>query len=567
MSLSSANRAVQLIARLLDSERSTEPIIETAPQKPELPLPKNHAPRPRSIPELQGVPSRQIAGFLRALEEDPTLRMHSLLVLRNGQVLCEAAFGSQDTSLPRMTFSACKSVTALAIGILMDDGLLHPEDKLTDLFPNDCGPVARRLMKDLTVEHLLSMQTGNLFNEGGAVTETDWIHGFFTSPGLDSTKKFQYNSMNTYMLSVLVRRLTNTSLSDFLTQRLFQPMGIEDLFWETSPEGIEKGGWGLYLRAEDLGKLGQLVMDEGMWDGRQLISADFLRQATTVHAIAPEAYGDFNYGWQIWVGRKEHTFLFNGMMGQNVLGFRDSGILLVSHAGNDEAFQTSRYFALASRFFGGDFPKALPRDSAGLRDLRKTLDAIGPRAERVPTKEEFYRFAGRRFIGDAPAMGLLPLTLQAVENSYTKGFRAISIGGSRIAPVIFYEEADQLHQLICGVREPVCQTLQFHGNFFRAAVQARFTHNEEEEPVLRIQVDLLETPCQRVLKLVLGRRGVILKQEETPGAEYVSLAMTAMLQKAPAKAILSAVLGSAEQGYLKWRIDRVFAPVVRLLEE
>lgn len=569
MSLSSANRSLQLLTRILDTNSATEAIVDLGPQKPEIPLPRNAHPLPRAVPEQHGIPSRQIAAFLRALDQEPDLRMHSILVIRHGHVLCEAPFGTQDTTLPRMTFSACKSVTVLAIGLLMDDGLLHPEDKLTDLFPNDGGPVSKRLMKDLTLEHLLTMQTGNLFNEGGSVTALEWTRSFFSSVPLELNRKFQYNSLNTYMLAVLVTRITGKSLSQFLTDRLFTPMGIEDFYWETSPEGVEKGGWGLYMRAEDLGKLGQLLLDNGCWDGKQLLSADFVRQATSAHVTAPASCGDFNYGWQIWVGRKENTFLFNGMLGQNVLCFRNSGVILVSHAGNDETFQTSPYFPLAMQYFGVDFPQSLPRDAAGERELRRTLDALAFRPNPLPSKEEFLVFAGKRFVTDAPqaaSAGLLPLTLQAVENCYSKGLRAISIAGSRTAPVVLYEEQDQLHQLICGIKEPCYQVLCFRDNYFRTAVQARFTHNEEEEPVLRIQVDFLETPCQRILKLIMTRRGLVVKQEEYPGTDYVTITLSSMVQ-GPARPLMNALLGSTEQGFLRWKTERVFSPVLHFREE
>lgn len=569
MNLSSANRALHLVTRLLDTDSATEPIIDLGPQKPEIPLGTSSKPLPVCEPERQGIPSRHIANFLRELADAPSLRMHSVLILRNGHLVCKAAFGAQDVSLPRMTFSACKSVTALAIGLLMDDGLLHPEDKLTDLFPNDCGPVSKRLMKDLTLAHVLSMQTGNQFNEAGSMTEEDWTRAYFSAPSLETSRKFHYNSLNTYILAVLVTRITGHSLTDFLRKRLFAPMGIEHFYWETSPEGVEKGGWGLYMTAEDLGKLGQLVMDGGCWEGKQLISSDFLQKATQTHAVTPEEYGDFNYGWQIWVGRKENTFLFNGMLGQNVLGFRDSGIVVVSHAGNDETFQSSVYFPLVSKYFGASFPKTLPKNPSAERELAKAVAALSDCGGRIPLKAEFERFSGRRFVTvdkNAVSTGLLPLTLQAVQNCYTKGLQAITVTGTRTAPVVLYEERDQLHYLVCGTKEPAYQVLDFRGNSFRAAVQARFTHDEEERPVLRIRIDFLETPCTRILKLFLTQGGMLLKQEESPGLDYLTHAMSTLLQGSN-KTLTAAVLGSAEQGYLRWKTEKIFLPALKFTEE
>ena len=566
MSLSSTNHSIHLMARLLDADNATEPILDFGPQKPEIPTGRSSQPLPQCAPEQQGIPSRQITRFLRALAEEPTLRTHSVLVLRNGHILSRAAFGMRDTETPRMTFSACKSVTALAIGLLMDDGLLHPDDKLTDLFPENCGPVSRRLMKDLTVSHVLSMQTGNLFNEAGSMTQAEWVRSYFLSPALDLNRKFQYNSLNSYILAALVTRLSGKSLSDFLTQRLFTPMGIGDFYWETSPEGIEKGGWGLYMKPEDLAKLGQLVMDLGCWNGKQLVSAEFIEQALQTHAVTPEDYGDFNYGWQIWVGRTENTFLFSGMLGQNVLGFRDSGILLIAHAGNDETFQTSAFYRVATEYFGGHFPAVLTRDVPGERQLKSTVGKLALCTGSVPDKETFSRFFDKRFTTEEPqaaSAGLLPTVLQAVENSYSAGLQAITIGGTRLHPEILYEERDQLHHLICGTKLPVRQKIHWHGNVFLAAVQARFTHDEDENPVLRVQIDFLETPCTRILKLILTRRGLIVKQEEYPGEEFLTNSISVLLNAPGSKALMAAIVGSAEQGFLRWKLQRVFSPVMR----
>lgn len=569
MSISSANRSIQLILRLLDPKTSTEPMVEFAPQKPELPLPGASSPLPRALPEQHGLPSRHIAAFLRELDRDPGLHMHSVLIARNGTLLCEVAFGAQLPELPRMTFSACKSVTALAIGLLMDDGLLSPEDRLTELFDQDCGPVSRRLMKELTLEHLLTMQTGDLFNEAGSMTEESWTRSFFLSPSLtDPRGKFHYNSLNTYILAVLVTRLTGKSLTDFLTGRLFEPMGIRDFYWERSPEGIEKGGWGLYIRAEDLAKLGQLVLNDGLWEGKQLISRDFLRRATATHIEAPAECGDFNYGWQLWVGRQDNTVLFNGMLGQNVLCFRDSGIVLVSHAGNAETFQQSSYFAHAVRYFGGTFPQTLPQDRAAARELEHTLEALSFTPSPLPTREQLALFDRKRFVTrdeQAASTGLLPLTLQAVENSYTRGFAAISIAAERTQVTVLYEERDQLHQVLAGLREPIYQSLRFHGNVFRVAAQARFTHDDEENPVLRLQLDFLETPCTRILKLKRLPHGWELQHSELPAMG--DLADSTLSPGATGRALLATLLGSTDPDYLPWKLSKLFSPTIHLIKE
>ena len=347
-------------------------------------------------------------------------------------------------------------------------------------------------------------------------------------------------------------------------------MGIGDFYWETSPQGIEKGGWGLYMKPEDLAKLGQLVLDHGCWNGRQLISSDFLHQATQTHSQVPESYGDYNYGWQMWVGRQENTVLFNGMLGQNVLCFRDSGIFVVSHAGNSETFQQSSYFKLVSRYFGGSFPQSLPRSAAAERELKRTLETLSDCTGPVPTKEQLLAFAGKRFVADDPreaSAGLLPLTLQAVENCYSKGMEAVAVSGTRTQVSLFYEERDQFYHVIAGIKEPVYQILNFGGNEFRVAAQARFTHDEDDHPVLRIRLDFLETPCSRILKLYLLPKGPVLRQQETPSVEYLLDTMVLSAPTASSKALLSSLLGSSDADYLHWKMEQVFGPALKLKED
>ena len=361
MNLSTASRTFQLLSRILDSRTPTEPFLPPAGEKRPLPLRDPQQPLPRATPESQGVSSRHIQRFLEELDRGRDLYPQDVLVLRNGRVLCAAAWGAQDLRAVKYTFSACKSVVSLAVGLLIDDGNLSVTEQVADIFDGEGG--LKRRLRGMTVEDLLTMRSGALFTEAEALTETDWVRRFLSStlkgePGTE----FAYNSLNTYMLSVIVRRRSGMDLTDLLQQRLFKPMGITDVLWERCPMGVEKGGWGLYIRAEDLAKLGQLVMDGGLWRGERLLSRSYLRAALTPRAVPPASTGDFNYGYQIWVGRSENTFLFNGMLGQNVLGFSDSGILVVTHAGADTDFQESRYFEIASRYFGGQFPARLPED-------------------------------------------------------------------------------------------------------------------------------------------------------------------------------------------------------------
>ena len=568
MSILSSRPVLELARSLLDPNRSTEAVLAAPHRKPSIPTGRSLQPLPEDRPEAQGVSSRRIADFLQTLKDDPTLNMHSVLILRHGRVLCRASFGPQRTDLPRQTFSACKSVTALAVGLAMDDGLLRREDLITDLFEEECPTLSRRLLRKLSVEHLLTMTASVTFNEAFSQASEDWVRGYLSSPGLSEPgKRFAYNSLNTYMLAAAVEKVTERPMGEYLQERLFTPMGIHDWHWDTCPNGTAAGGWGLYLLPEDLAKLGILVQQNGVWNGRQLISAEFLETALHPWALTPEEYGDFNYGWQIWVGRKRNTFLFNGMFGQNVLCFRDSDLILVSHAGNCETFQQSNYFSIADRFFGQELPDApLPRDRRGQRLLNTCLDRLACCRGPVPKKKEFEVFDGlsltARFPGCASA-GLLPLMLQAVESNYSKGLRQLSVGGTRKRPVLTYREADQVLTVPAGTAQPLMQELDVHGSRYKVLAQARFLTDEDGCPVLRLTLTFAETPCTRILKIILTPSGPVVRQQETPGADFLLQLLPDLSRNAAARAIANTLAGSSDPEFLQWRVRSVFDQTLR----
>lgn len=372
MNLTAVNRILTLLGGMFDPNRPTEPFLPTTAGKPIFSA--GTPSLPRTTPEAVGVSSAHLAAFLRSLREHPQLRMHSVLILRHGQVICEADFGGQDHRYPRYTFSACKSIVSLAIGILCDQGKLRTDDRIVDLFSDRISPVARLRLAPLTVEHLLTMRSAVIFNELESQTDEDWIKCFLNSAvSGEIGGQFQYNSMNTYLLSAIVVRNSGMPLSAFLQKYLFDAMGIRDFYWECCPRGIEIGGWGLYLRAEDLAKIGLLLLNDGIWDQKQLISKDYLSRACSPMVKTPPTTGRYDYGYQFWVGTEPRAYLCNGMFGQNMLAFPDTDLVIVSAAANDELFQQGPFYDLATAFLGDPAKlsdTALPRFAAGEATLK-----------------------------------------------------------------------------------------------------------------------------------------------------------------------------------------------------
>jgi len=587
MGFSALNNTLSLIGRIFDTRQAVRPIYTDTSEKPPFhPSPVRQA-FPRVSPEEEGIPSDHIAAFLTELAEDETLNMHSILILRNGKILTEAVFGAQDLQCWKCTFSACKSITSLAIGLLCAEGKLSIDEKITDIFENRISPLARISLRELTVRHLLTMSSGASFNEVSMMMEKDWIKGYFN--GSFDIGKFSYNSLNTYILSVILTERTGESLTDYLKPRLFDPLGITNFYWEKSPEGIDKGGWGLYIIPEDMAKIGQLVLQNGCWNGRQLIPADWLNEAAHTRISTGSVSETYDYGYQIWTGRNRDSFLFNGMLGQNVLGLRENGILLLSHAGNSELFQQSNYFKRAEEYFGRPFDDVLPVNTQASRKLVSVLDGLRerppvpsePAAKKRPWRIRFRHPApphpslppecslldGVRFDtkdDNAPSVGLMPVILQAVQNNYAAGLRSVSFFCSGETFYLTYAEESESYLLRVGFGCSEESDLTFHGVPYRVRTVGTFTRDEDGISLLKLTVQFCETPVTRIIKLYYTGTSPHLEHSEIPGAPFILSKVLSIKKELVTAPLIGDTLNLVDDDYLAYRVTKKFRPDLQL---
>ena len=334
-------RAVDLLTSLALGSRDNPAVIPYSPAKTRLPSNELRFFK-RSVPEKFGISSKRLYAMLCELEGEPRANIHSLLVLAGGEVICECSRDGYDVNMWHLSHSMSKSVTSMIVGILVEEGKLRVDERLVDIFPELSYKDKR--FPNITVEHLLTMTSGASFNEAGSVTEEKWSETFFASPlRFAPGTKFQYNSMNTYMLARIVDRRTARGFSEYAKKKLFHPLGIYNYFWEKSPEGTEKGGWGLFISAESFAKFGMLFLSGGEFYGTRIISEKWISEMGETHARSPEISGDFNYGYQTWVARNSDEKLFNGMLGQDVWICPRNNIIAVINGGNDELFQESKW--------------------------------------------------------------------------------------------------------------------------------------------------------------------------------------------------------------------------------
>lgn len=233
-----------------------------------------HRSLPRRSPESQGVDSAGIRAFLRAAGESG-LEWHSFMLLRHGAVVGEGWWKPFEPSFKHTLYSLSKSFTSSAIGFLVAEGRLTVDDPVLGFFPDEAPAAPGEHLAAMRVKHLLTMNTGHdsdtlpvmRGNERQSWVKSFLEHSVVHAPGTH----FLYNTGATYMLGAIVHRLTGLLLEDYLALRLFRPLGIEGYDWEKSPDGLNTAGYGLRIRTEDIARFGQLYLQKGAWNGRQLL--------------------------------------------------------------------------------------------------------------------------------------------------------------------------------------------------------------------------------------------------------------------------------------------------------
>ncbi len=205
-------------------------------------------------PQSVGVSAKVVNEFFKNAQEK-NLEYHSFMVIRNGKVAVEWYNEPFDKDTAHSVYSVSKSFTSTAIGFAVSEGLISLDDKVIDFFPEITPKKADPRFETLTVHNLLRMSSGkqpSFLSDKGKI---DWIEDFINSPWVfEPGEKFLYINENIFMLSAIINKVTGMSMREYLRPRLFEPLGIDYPFWETNKDGIEAGGWGLYIKTEDLAK-------------------------------------------------------------------------------------------------------------------------------------------------------------------------------------------------------------------------------------------------------------------------------------------------------------------------
>jgi CubicO group peptidase (beta-lactamase class C family)/predicted glycoside hydrolase/deacetylase ChbG (UPF0249 family) len=302
---------------------------------------------PRGTPESEKVSEKGIRNYMEAVKKSGQ-DLHSVMIVRNGKVVFEHWFGDHVSNKPHIMYSVSKTYTATAIGFAVAEGRLSVTDKVISFFPEKLPANVSQELKDLEIKHLLTMSVGH---DPAAVrektrTNDDWVSVFLAEPVTEKPgAQFNYNSVATYMLSAILQKVTGEKVIDYLYPRLFRPLGIVGATWEECPKGINVGGWGLYVKTEDMAKLGQLLLQKGEWNGVQLLPASWIEEASSskIESIPAGAKKEEikikkndsdwlqGYGYQMWRCRN-NAYRADGANGQFILILPEKNTVIVTTA-------------------------------------------------------------------------------------------------------------------------------------------------------------------------------------------------------------------------------------------
>ncbi len=260
---------------------------------------------PRKSPESQSVSSAGIRNFLKAAKESG-LEWHSFMLLRHGNVVSEGWWKPFEAANKHTLYSLSKSFTSSAVGFLVAEGKVSVEDQVIKFFPEFTPADASENLKAMKIKHLLTMNTGHHTDSMPDIRKNPdqvWVKSFLEKAvEHQPSTHFMYNTGATYMLGAIVHKVTGKTLEEYLQPRLFAPLNITGYDWEKSPQGLNTAGYGLRISTEDIAKFGQLYLQKGKWEGKQLLPESWVNDATSKQTTSQGGDNDWSqgYGYQFW---------------------------------------------------------------------------------------------------------------------------------------------------------------------------------------------------------------------------------------------------------------------------
>jgi CubicO group peptidase (beta-lactamase class C family) len=357
-----------------------------------------------AIPEAERVDSQALAEALDFILQK-RLPIHSLLIVRHGTIVLDAYFYPYDGSVVHDVASATKSVTSILAGIAIDKGYLKNEN---ETMLSLLGGRPDGLKERITVRDLLTMTSGlRCGSVGEAHTAEDelaemrrhpnWIAFALTIPmRFEPGRKFAYCSVNNHILSAMITATTGKSLESFARETLFEPLGIKTVLWPKDPQGLNHGWGDLHLYPRDMAKLGYLCLRGGKWDGRQVVSSEWIEKLTKPY-VTPFPGVGYCYSWWINLQRQPNVFEAEGRAGQRISVIPDKDAVVVFTAGGrNKDLDLVAPFIMRALKSDSPLPlniRASARLRRGIKAVRQAPSPIHP----APVPDIFQSISAKQF--------------------------------------------------------------------------------------------------------------------------------------------------------------------------
>ncbi len=334
---------------------------------------------PRSAPEAQGISSAALLDFITAADTEIDT-FNSFMLVRHGHVIAEGWWTPYGPEIPHVLFSLSKSFTSTAVGLAINEGKLSLDDRVMSFFPDDVPGNPAPNLPEMRLRDLLIMSSGqdaDVIRNFPFISPEDPVKAFLRLPVDHKPGSiFVYNTPGTFIQSAIVQKVVGEPVVDYLGPRLFEPLGMGHPVWDASKQGVSFGGFGLNLRTEDIACFGQLFLQKGQWQGKQLIPAAWVETATskqTSNGSNPNSDWDQGYGYQFWRCRPGF-YRGDGAFGQYciVMPQYDAVVAITSGVRNMQAVMNLVWEKILPAF--KDAP--LPADAAGDQRLKEKLAGL-----------------------------------------------------------------------------------------------------------------------------------------------------------------------------------------------
>lgn len=342
---------------------------------------------PNATPESMGISSKSILKFLKKLEKNGTM-VHSVLMMRRGHVVTEGYYAPFTQDGLHRKYSVSKSFVGTAVGFLADEGRIKLDDHICDYFKDKLPENPHPYILDMRIRDLLMMSTtysGTTYKRD----DKDWAWTFFnTTPSHPAGTIYSYDTSASYVLGVLVERITGKPFLEYLKDKGLREMGFSEEAWcVKAPEGNSWGGSGVMCTTRDLARLALLYLNKGNIGGKQYLSREYVKAATSRQIDnCTNGHRDYmsgnGYGYQIRLLR-DGAYAFCGMGMQLAIIVPKEELVFVCTGDVQGSAQVyaGMFELLWNEIIEELHPDSLPEDKMSARqleDMLSTLQVVNP---------------------------------------------------------------------------------------------------------------------------------------------------------------------------------------------